>query len=1095
MGRTKRRPAEKLPTPPKNRGINPKLTKVFNSAALSLKKGRLEEARMAYSSILRKHPKHVPSLHHLALVEYKSGNSEKAVDLMRKALAIDPKNYEAHADLAAILETLGNVEEGIEACKAAIAIEPGYAAAYANLGMLNLRAKNPVQAVEACQKAIECKTDFAAAYIILADAMLALNRLDQAASACAKAMKFAPDTADPYIAYSKILECQGQPAKADKAAQRAFALNPNLVDEYAIQGDLLRSEGRIDEAVAAYRRALRRKPDDALVLHNLAVSLEELGHYDAALTAYGETVKLKPDFAEAWSNFGGLLQKLQEPEKSIDAFNRAVELKPDFADAYHNLGVSLKSVGRIGEAVHALRKALACDPNLLISRFELITLRRHACDWSGLESEETNCLSALRASQKKVAPFHILAMASDPEEIREHNRLYANQLPVEAGRVIRQHHIVPGKSDRRRIRIGYLSSDYHQHATGALIAELFEKHDRTQFEVYGYCYGHDDGSDMRRRIVDSFDRFVSVKAMSPAAAAHRIHEDRIDILVDLKGYTQDARSEILKHRPAPIQVNFLGYPSTMGADFIDYIIADPHVIPPGHIPFYDEAVVHLPNAYQPNDTHREISGEPQSRASHGLPEDAFVFCSFNNSYKNTLEVFTVWMRLLEEIPDSVLWLYEANTLCKTNLQREAVAHGIDPARLVFARKMPMAEHLARHRLADLFLDTLPYNAHTTASDALWAGLPVLTCERGSFAGRVSASLLRAIDMPELICATLEDYESLALEIAGNPERLRALKNKLQEKRVSSALFDINRYTHDIEAAFLHMAKMKHQGREPESFAVSDLANEGETQIMLTKVESETGRIAYTHCPLCEASQINDVIEADITGHPVYTPQLPKTMKWRACESCGHIFAEGYFTPEMCDAVFSTTQPSQVVGYDLEGQRIVSGHIVERIARYVKTGAWLDIGFGNGSLLFTAQEWGYEPVGLDLRKDNVEAMSKLNIEAHCQPVEQLDETGRFNVVSMADVLEHIPYPKDALAHIHKLMSENAVLFVSMPNMDNIVWRALDAQGANPYWQELEHYHNFSRGRLYSLLNEQGFDVQEYNISERYRCCMEVIATRR
>lgn len=453
------------------------------------------------------------------------------------------------------------------------------------------------------------------------------------------------------------------------------------------------------------------------------------------------------------------------------------------------------------------------------------------------------------------------------------------------------------------------------------------------------------------------------------------------------------------------------------------------------------------------------------------------------------------MRLLKKVSGSVLWLYEANPICKTNLQREAVAHGVDPSRLVFAQKLPMAEHLARHQLADLFLDTLPYNAHTTASDALWAGLPVLTCTHGAFAGRVATSLLNACGLPELVAADLEDYEQLALGLASAPLRLSAIKDKLREGKASRALFDINQYMHDLEAAFSYMADIKHRGEAPESFAVSDLASGEDLPAMLIDEKIETARIAYQNCLLCESPDMAFLVEANVTHHPIYTPKLPKTMRWLTCQSCGHVFTEGYYTPETCEAVFQKTQPSQIVGYDLEGQRIVSARIIERIARRAPEGPWLDIGFGNGSLLFTAQEWRYEPVGIDLRRDNVEALTKLGLEAHCLPLEELDQPCRFRIVTMADVLEHLPYPRQALKIVCKLMTREALLFVSMPNMDSMVWRALDAQGANPFWEELEHYHNFSRSRLYSLLNQEGFDVLEYNVSERYRCCMEVIAVKR
>jgi len=355
-----------------------------------------------------------------------------------------------------------------------------------------------------------------------------------------------------------------------------------------------------------------------------------------------------------------------------------------------------------------------------------------------------------------------------------------------------------------KIRLGYLSADFHQHATAYLIAEVFERHDRARFEVAAYSYGPDDRSGMRARLKGAFDRFLDIRPLAHGEAARQIHEAGIDILVDLKGYTTHARTEILAYRPAPIQVNYLGYPGTMGAEFMDYIIADPFLVPEDRQPFYSEALAYLPDCYQSNDTKREISEQVPSRAECGLPERGFVFCCFNNTYKITPAFFDIWMRLLHAVPGSVLWLLEANAAAKTNLRREAAARGIDPERLIFAPRQHLPEHLARHRHADLFLDTLPCNAHTTASDALWASLPLLTCAGETFAGRVAGSLLQACGMPELITTSPEAYEAIALKLASEPSRVAVLRRRLEQQRLSAALFDIARFTRNLEAAYIRM---------------------------------------------------------------------------------------------------------------------------------------------------------------------------------------------------------------------------------------------------------------------------------------------------
>jgi protein O-GlcNAc transferase len=372
---------------------------------------------------------------------------------------------------------------------------------------------------------------------------------------------------------------------------------------------------------------------------------------------------------------------------------------------------------------------------------------------------------------------------------------------------------------RERIRLGYLSGDFHQHATACLMAELFECHDRDRFEVFAYSYGPDDNSPMRARLNSAFDRFVEIRGLSHREAARSIHADKVDILVDLKGYTHHARPAIPAFRPAPVQVSYLGYPGTMGADFIDYVIVDPFVVPDSQQAFFLERLVHLPGSYQVNDRRREVTSARTSRQDWGLPAEGLVFCSFNNSYKISPAIFDVWMRLLRSVPGSVLWLLEANELVRGNLRSEAGKRGVDPGRLIFAPVVPSAEHLGRHRHANLFLDTLPCNAHTTASDALWAGLPVLTCRGATFAGRVAGSLLTAIGMPELITESLEEYERTALALAGDPQRLIALRDKLESNRDASALFDLPQCALHIEAAYTRMWQNWCSGQRPAAFSI------------------------------------------------------------------------------------------------------------------------------------------------------------------------------------------------------------------------------------------------------------------------------------
>jgi predicted O-linked N-acetylglucosamine transferase (SPINDLY family) len=442
------------------------------------------------------------------------------------------------------------------------------------------------------------------------------------------------------------------------------------------------------------------------------------------------------------------------------------------------------------------------------------------CEWAALPPHLGALHEQVREGRVPAAPFTLIAASDSLEVQRQCAELHAREMldgaapePLWRG----------ARSPHARLRIAYLSGDFHEHATAYLAARLFELHDRGGFEVTGISYGPDDGSATRGRLRRAFDRFVDVRAMSDAGAAALMRELEIDIAVDLKGHTAHARLGILAHRPAPVQATYLGFPGTLGAGFIDYALADRVVIPPEEQRFYTERVVWLPHCYQVNDSERIIAPTRVSRAQAGLPEDAFVFCCFNNTYKLTTAMFDIWMRLLAGVPGSRLWLADHNAAAKRNLERAAVSRGIEPARLCFAPRVAHAEHLARHRLADLFLDNLPVNAHTTASDALWAGLPLVTCLGASFAGRVAASLLRAVGLPELVTTNLADYEALALELAREPARLASLRERLARNRLTHPLFDTDLFRRHIEAAYREMWQRFEGGEAPRSFSVAPSA--------------------------------------------------------------------------------------------------------------------------------------------------------------------------------------------------------------------------------------------------------------------------------
>ena len=653
-----------------------------------------------------------------------------------------------------------------------------------------------------------------------ADALVALGRLAEAREACEAALRLAPGLALAHGVKGLILHQQQRHEEAIAAYRHALQLNPALATIHTRLGNVLRDEGRLEEAVAANERAIQADPACAPAWCNQGLTFQALGRLEDARDALMTAIGLKPDFTEALVSLGLLLHRMGAFDEAVVMLRRAMDARAGDADVAAHLGGVLKDQGRLAEA-EALYKARleACGGRLPAQElYAYCNLRRHICDWEGLEDAERAAIDGVLADGTRVLPFSALGMSCTPEDHLAVARLWAGGMrppPAPARQPAN------GSATGDRIRLGYLSADFFQHATADLIAELIEQHDRDRFELFAYCHSPDDGSPMRQRLIAAFDHFRDVERLPYGAAAETIAADGIDILVDLKGYTRNARTMIMAQRPAPIQVNYLGYPSTMGAGFIDYIIADPIVAPMAHQRWFDEKIVQLPGCYQPNDRKR-LSGPLQSRADWGLPDQAFVFLCFNNAYKITAPVFGVWMRLLGRVPGSVLWLLDANPLAKDNLRKEAARHGVDPDRLIFAPKVPGAEHLGRYALADLFLDNLPVCAHTTASEALWSGLPVVTCLGEVFVGRVAASLLSACGAPELIAPSLEAYEALALRLATSPAELGALRARLITARDTAPLFDTPLYARRLEAAFTHMVRLHNAGRPPEPFAVADI---------------------------------------------------------------------------------------------------------------------------------------------------------------------------------------------------------------------------------------------------------------------------------
>jgi predicted O-linked N-acetylglucosamine transferase (SPINDLY family) len=822
------------------------LDDILRQAADAHGRGAIDAAKQLYRRALELDQRCLTACANLAIIAAQEGDLAQAETLFRRVIAVKPNYPEGHNNLGALLQQQGRLDEAIAAHRRAIALRPDYAAAHCHLGNALKRHGKLDDALAAYRRALELKPDLAEACNNLGVVLQQQGKFAEALDAYNRAIKLRPG--DLEIAYNRavVLQQQGRLQEAGAAYRdlirqspnslvylnlgsveqdlgrldaalaafdQAIALDRSYAPAHFNRGVALQLQGRLDEAVAAYGAAMNLRPDYAEAATNAAIVLQELGRLDDAVRGFELVAGLKPDASEPYNNLGIALLARGQPAEAVTAFQRALALKPDYSQAFYNMGNAWRELGKPEGAIAAYGQALRLRPDDADAFAQLAYQRWRACDWSNYQADQQRLLD-LVGRGARVPPFFLLAAEAGPAEQLACARRWVEPF----GRVVSPAFASRPARQDDRIRLGYLSADFHQHATAYLTAELFERHDRARFEVAAYSYGPDDSSPMRRRLEQAFDRFVDIRPLSHAQAAQRIHADAIDILIDLKGHTLNARTAIMAARPAPVQVNYLGYPGTMGADFIDYIVVDRTVVPPDQQPYFSERLVALPGCYQPNDTRRASAAAPPRRDC-GLPPEGFVFCCFNSSYKITPAFFAMWMRLLRAVPGSVLWLLDSNPLARRNLRREAEARGVDPERLVFAPITPIAEHLARHRHADLFLDTLPCNAHTTASDALWAGLPVLTCAGETFAGRVAASLVAAAGLPELIAPSPEAYERLALDLAGSLGRLRTLRARLETGRAGAPLFDISAYVRNIEAAYARMWETWRNGQSPAAFAV------------------------------------------------------------------------------------------------------------------------------------------------------------------------------------------------------------------------------------------------------------------------------------
>ncbi len=588
----------------------------------------------------------------------------------------------------------------------------------------------------------------------------------------------------------------GKHAEASFFFERIYLINPNNFSNLFNLAKSFAESGRDIEAINFYQEIAKGSSNNIDVWINLGKCQVKINQLDNALASFKSAILIDPAHLGALLNMGAVLKDMGNMTESIEYFDRVLDIAEDHPEALYNKAILLKNLGQYRDSIDYFERALIIKPNIDFGLGELIHLKMKICNWSQFTPTLNRCLNEIENSS--VAPFPLLSLVDDPKLHQISAKIYLNKTVT----VVTNHHKLKQQVQKHKIKIGYFSCDFYNHATAYLMANFFELQDRSHFETIAFSYGPQTQDEMYQRLKGCFDQFIDVANLDDCQIANLSKEHGVDIAVDLKGFTQGSRLGIFAHRAAPIQVSYLGYPGTLSAQFIDYIIADHTLICNDNQSFFTEKIIYLPNSYQVNDRHRLISTKAYSRADFGLPANRFIFCCFNNNYKILPVMFDEWMKLLQAVDNSLLWLFKDNDFARQNLIYEAQQRGIAAERLIFAERMDHAEHLARLRLADLFLDTFPYNAHTTASDALWVGLPVLTLMGRSFASRVGASLLNALDLPQLIANSIEQYRSIALELANDQVKLNQLKRKLAQAICTTPLFNTPQITKDIEAGFL-----------------------------------------------------------------------------------------------------------------------------------------------------------------------------------------------------------------------------------------------------------------------------------------------------
>ncbi len=772
------------------------------------------EAINYLSRAARIQPNNVLVNYNLAKALSDFGNEVDALKYHKKTVNLDPSNPNAWLNYGLSAYNLGRHEEALNYFDKSLILKPDYAEGWSNKGLALKELKRYHEALIHFDKSLTLKSDYAEAWLNKGVTLFELKRSDEALIHYDKALIFKSDYAEAWFNKGVTLYELKRFDEALTHYDKVLELKPDYSEAWLIKGIILYELKRFDEALVHFDEGLTLKPNNAEAWLNKGLTLYKIKRFDEALIQYDKALTLKPDYAEAWLSKGVILAERKCFDEALYHYDKAQSIKPDYAEAWSNKAAILDELRRYREAITNYEKALSLKSEIDWRPGDLLHVKMKICSWSDLSDCLIDISRRVTLMERVVSPFLLLALNDDALLHKKSSEIFSqSKYPVNS---FVKASAKPSK--KQKIKIGYFSPDFKNHPVSYLTAELYQLHDRGKFEIIAFSFGVDDQSAMRKRLVQSFDQFIDVTNMSDSEIAELSRNLQIDIAVDLAGYTKDSRTGIFSHRAAPIQTSYVGYLGTMGAEYYDYLLADKTIIPNELKKFYSEKIVYLPS-YQVNDRKRIISEKKFTRLEFGLPETGFVFCCFNNNYKIQPSIFDSWMRILNAVEGSVLFLYADNDLAKANLINEASIRGVGSARLVFGGRIPPEEYLARYRVCDLFLDTFPYNAGTTASDSLLVSVPVLTLMGKSFASRIAASILNAIDLPEMIATSQDEYEALAIELAKNNIKLAEIKEKLNKNRLTTPLFDTPMFTKNIECAYMKMYEQYQAGLQPDHIVI------------------------------------------------------------------------------------------------------------------------------------------------------------------------------------------------------------------------------------------------------------------------------------